>query len=309
MPPAGPIWNIDWLNTNSQRKYPLSEEAGVRDTSDSFSIPNDFIVDFIWPVHADPTIDPTLFHVAAIGIFGTGVAVSIGYNGTVIGNVSIDATTFQRNTTYFVQGAGDFFDTVGKIVIGSLETLLENAGSFQFDISNGRFEPTVIRPDVRGVSALYLRNGEDLSEPIQGDIVLQAGRNFLINRVAGPGAEPDRIILSAIDGAGLNQDCDCNENATLPCIQTINGIAPDENGDFALLGDDCLELQAIANGIQMVDNCSRPCCGCDELQVVLNAVQTFANQVFALEQLASQIEGRMEVIQTNLLSSKSGTTE
>lgn len=309
MPPAGPIWNIDYLNANSQRKYPLSEEAGLRDTSDSFSLPNDFLVDFLWPIHADATIDPSLFHLAAVGIFGTGVTISIGYDGAVIGNVSIDATTFQRNTTYFVQGAGDFFDTVGKVVVGSLETLLENAGSFQFDVVNGRFEPTVIRPDVRGVSAFYIRNGTDLSEAIQGDIVLQAGTNFLINRVPGPGAEPDRIILSAIDGAGLNQDCDCNENATLPCIQTINGIAPDENGDFALLGDDCLELQAIANGIQLADNCSRPCCGCDELQVVLDAVQTFANQVFALEQLASQIEGRMEMIQTNLLSSKSGTTQ
>jgi hypothetical protein len=309
MPAAGPILHIDWLNENSQRRYPLSEEAGLLDTTGSFRIPHEFLVDLIFPVHADPSIDPSKFHVIGIGIFGSGVTVSLGYDGSVIGSVSIDAVTFARNNSYFIHGSGDFADTVGKIVVGSLEEVLKSAGSFQFSLSNGRLESTVIKPDIRGVSALYVKNGEDVSDAIQDDIVLQAGRNFLINYVTGPGAEPNRIVLSAIDGAGLNDDCDCNENADLPCVKTINGVAPDGSGDFTLLGDDCLELQAIANGIELLEKCAKPCCGCDELEIVNTALNQVSSQVFSLEELASRLETSMNALETQLLSSKSGTTQ
>jgi hypothetical protein len=308
MPAAGQLWNIDWLNANSQRKYPLSEEATLRDTSDSFTLPNDLIVDFVWPVHADPTVDPTLFHVMAVAVFGLGVTLTIGYNGTAVGTVTVDSSGFTANKAYFVQGTGDFYDSVGKIVIGTLDTILQYPGAYAFDAAGGRFEAAAVRPDVRGVSALYLKNGDDLSPPIQGDVVLQAGSNMVLNYVPGPGSEPDRIVFSAVSGAGLNQECDCAENAALPCIKTINGIEPDVNGDFTLLGDDCLTLEVLAGGIQLVDNCSKPCCGCSELQVVLDTTEFFAQQLFALEQLASRVEAQMEVIRTNLISSKSGTT-
>lgn len=301
------IWNQDWLNENSQRKYPLSQTALVTDTSGSFVIPDDFIVDMVFPVHADPTIDPTLFHVAGIGIFGQGVTIAIGYNGDVIANVSIDQATFKANSVYAVQGTGAFFDTVGRIVIGFLDTILESAGSFLFDVANGRFEPAVIRPDIRGVSAIYIQNGTDVSAPIQNDVVLQAGRNFQLTLVNGVGSEPNRITMNAIDGAGLNQDCGCSENNTLPCIQTINGIPGDNANNFTILDDPCIVLNDIANGLQIVDNCSKPCCGCNELDVVTAAAQTLAAQIFALENFASQLQASIDTLSTNLVSSKTGT--
>lgn len=302
------IWNQDWLNQNSQRKYPLSEEAGLKDTTSSFTIPNDFLVDLIWPVHADVSIDPSLFHVVGIGIYGSGVTLAIGYDGVVVGSVSIDAASFTRNQSFIVQGTGDFYDTVGKVVIGSLENVLRSAGFFSFDVANGRFEPTTIKPDIRGINSIYLQNGSDLIGPLQGDVIFQAGTNFLLNLFPGLTGEPDRIVFNAIDGAGLNQDCECDENAELPCVQTINGIAPDGVGDFTLLGDDCLSLEAIANGIQLTDECAKPCCGCEELAVVESTLSFVVDQVHSLSNLASRLEAALQVTQTNLLSSKTGTT-
>jgi hypothetical protein len=306
MPPVGNVWNIDWLNANSQRKYPLFEEATCKDTSDSFTIPNDFIVDFIWPVQSDSTIDPTKFHIASISAFGAGAAVSIGYDGTVIASVAIDASTFSRNTQYTVQGLNDFEDTVGKIVIGSLDKVLESAGVFTFDADGARFEPTVIRPTLRGVSAVYIKNGDNLSDPIQGDIIFEAGSNMLLQFVSAPADEPDRIQINAIDGEGLNEECACAEATELDCIKTVNGVGPDENGDLALVGDDCLKLNAIANGIQVVDECAKPCCGCDELEVVQETSDSILNQIYALERLASQLEGAMQQLTINLLASRTG---
>jgi len=308
MPPAGPLWNIDWLNANSQRKYPIFEEAGLKDETGSFEIPNDLIVDLIWPVHIDDTVDQSLFHIKAIGIFGAGVTIALGYNGDTIGSVSIDAASFTTNSAYQIIGTGQFYDTVGKIVIGKLDTILNSAGSFQFDVANARLEPTTIKPDLRGVNAIYVRNGDETSEAVQGDVVLQAGRNFLINFVAGAVDEPDRIVLSAIEGAGLNEDCECGEAASRPCIKTIGGIGPDSNGDFELLEDDCIKLDAIANGLQVRDECSKPCCGCDELQVILDTTAMVQDQINSLRTLAGRIDAKVNALETQINASKMGTT-
>jgi hypothetical protein len=307
MPPVGSVWNVEWLNANSQRRYPLFEEATGKDTSDSFEIPNDFIVDFIWPVQSDPTIDTTKFHVASVSAFGTGVALSIGYDGTVIGSVAIDASAFTRGKQYLIQGLGDFEDTEGKIVIWSLDKVLDSAGVFSFDVAGARLEPTTIRPTLRGVSAVYIKNGDDISDPITGDVILEAGSNMLLQFVSAPAGESDRIQLNAIEGEGLNETCDCAEATDLPCLKTINGIGPDDAGDFALVGDDCLELNAIANGIQIEEKCAKPCCGCDELEIVKQkCVIDMTDQIYALERLASQLEGAIQQISINLLASRTG---
>jgi hypothetical protein len=296
-------WGINWLNANSQRRYPLSEDATLVDTSSSFTLPNDLIVDMIIPVHADPSVDPTLFHLAAVTVFGTGVTIALGYDGTIIGSIAVDTVSFVPNSTFTISCSGAFFDTVGKIVVGSLDATLQSAGAFSFDLAGGRLVPTVIKPDIRGVNAIYLQNGQNISTALQDDVVLQAGRNIVLNIVTTPG-EPDRLVINAVDGAGLNQGCDCDENATLPCINTINGVAPDTGGNFTLLGDDCLLLDSIANGLQLTDQCSKPCCGCTELDIVRQAMEFMVTEVNSLENLAARLEQAMQTMETNLLSSK-----
>ena len=40
-------WNLEFLNHNAQRSYPLTDESTKTDTTNSFTIPDDFIVGFI----------------------------------------------------------------------------------------------------------------------------------------------------------------------------------------------------------------------------------------------------------------------
>lgn len=307
MPAVGPVWNVDWLNANSQRNYPISEEATLKDLSGSFTLPKDFIVDLLLPVHSDASIDPTKFHIHSIGIFGTGVSITFGYDGDAIGSVSIDASTFTGNQSFVFEGTGAFFDTIGKVIIGTLDTIMNFAGAYEFDIEGARIEPHAIVPDLRGVSAIYLKNGDDTIGPLTGDIVFQAGRNCLMNYVNGPAGEPDRLLLNAISGEGLTEDCACSEAANRPCIETINGISPDENGDFTLLGDECLLLNTIANGLQLVDQCANPCCGCAELEVVETHMQRLIESIFRLEAQASKLETAVITMENVILASKTET--
>jgi len=305
MPTYGGLWDVDWLSANSQRRYPFHDEASLRDASDSVTLPNDFVVDLVWPVHYDVGLDPTLFHLLSISVFGTGVTVTLGYDGAAVGSVTIDFATFVRFGTYVVAGTGICFDTVGKITIGSIDNARLLAGTYSFSVANGRLVPAAVRPDIRGVSSIVLQNGEDLSDPLQGNVILRAGRNIELNMVPGAGPfDPSIIYISAISGAGLNVGCDCGEAADLPCIKTINGEGPDEYGNFDLLESECLKLTAIANGLQLTDDCSHPCCGCDELNVVLQAAETMKAQINSLEQLANRIEIAMGTLSFNLLASR-----
>lgn len=307
MPGLPSLFNIEWLNANAQRRYPLRDDATTRDVSNTVGIPNSLIVEFLWPVHADSGFDPTGFYVYGLSVFGAGIVIEIGYSGAIIGSVSIDTSTFTRNSTYRIQGLGAFTDTVGTIVIGSLDETLKLGGTFTFadQIATG-FLPRAIVPAPRGVSAIYLKNGDDLSPPLQGDLVLEAGRNFAISFVqrAGTALDPHVISLNAIDGAGLNTPCNCAEAGNLPCIKTIDGIAPDPTTlDFALDESDCIKLNAIANGLQIVDSCAKPCCGCQELDIIKQTLERIVGQVNAMETLASRLEGQIDNMQANILAS------
>ena len=306
--PPGRYWNVEWLNQNAQRNYPLSEEATLRDENDSFELPNDLIVDLVWPVHVSSTVLPGLFHIINVGVFSNGVSISIGYNGITIASVSIPATGFESNSTYYIQGTGDFYDSLGTITIGHIETAQQTPGSWTFDLAGGRLEPSVVRPDLRGVSGVIVVNGSDRSERITGDVVFEAGQNFKIDYIAATPTSNPQLVFNAIDGEGLIADCTCeggDEDA--PCIRRLSGVPPDDHDNIDLEGNDCLEVEPGENAVILKDTCSDPCCGCEELQVITTTLQMMLNQVHSLENLASRIDSAIFQIQTNLLASKMNT--
>src|ERR1035437_6229882 len=292
------IWNSDWISSNSQRRYPLHEGVAPWDTAQSFRIPDDFIVDLIWPVQPDPSIDPTLFHVLTISIFGNGIVVTLGYNGDPIGSATIPVTGFVPNSSYMIAGTGICFDSIGKIVIGTLDTVLQTAGSYTFTPAAAPLETTVVKPMLRNIAALYLQNGTEMGPPIQGDVVLVAGQNTQFRLTPGVGGGPDTITWDAV-GSGLTADCFCAENPNTPIIKTINGVGPDSAGNLDILEDSCLKVvpQPASNTVQLQDECCQPCCGCQELNVVSTALTYANNQVLALETLAGKLEGAIGQLQ------------
>lgn len=294
------VWSVDWLNANGQRKYPLHDEASAADTTTSIVLPDDFLVDAVLPINPSATIDPALFHIFGIRVFAEGVTVSLGYDGTAIGSATVDKATFVRNSTLFISCTGDVYDTVAKVVIGSLDNVSKLAGQYFFDVDAGRLSPTTVRPFVRGVSSIAIRNGEETSDPTYDDIVLEAGRNAQLVLDNTP-TDYSRIIFNFIEGAGTVVECDCREGAASDPILTINGISPDENGNFVLEDDACLGLSALSHGLRLEEKCAKPCCGCDELEVVTSRLDHMTQQVNALENLASRLESQMSFLQLNCL--------
>lgn len=299
--------NIEWLNANSQRAYPLTEAATKLDTTGSFKIPDDLILALYFPVHAGVAVEPEKFYVKNVTVFATGVNVTIGYDdGSEFPTVASAAVPLAGHTeyrSYALPGAGEFDDSVGKVVFGQPSAIKGlPPGSYDFAPAAGRLDVDCIRPVIRGVTSVVLVNNGERSEKLTGVIELNAGSNIRLS-VAAAGAV-NTVRIDAIKGEGLTRDCVCDDATDGPCIKTINGIPPDDNGNFIIQGDDCLIPQGITNGVKLVDQCSKPCCGCQELEAVTRDLERFGSAATSLENYLNRLEGSVNRMNLTVLGSR-----
>lgn len=301
-------WNLEWLNLNAQRAYPLTADATGTDIQAAFKLPDDFIVGLYLPIHAGVNVQPGRFFIRSIGVYASGYSVVVGYAGDDgdinVATALIARETFTPNQSYALGGLGEFSDSFGRIVIGSLTGIdAQPAGQFTFNLTGTRLETDAVRPMIRGVSSLQVQNGTALSERYYGRVILQAGRNMRITSIPSDGDSAPTIIFDAIEGAGLTEQCACLGEAAGSPIYTINGIPPDETGNFSLLGDDCLQVSEIVNGVQLNDRCSKPCCGCPELEVVTTALKELSTKANTLQNHLQRLDtqlGAMTLLIGNL---------
>lgn len=304
--PATPILNVGWLNGNALRAYPFSESAPRQDISGTYTIPDDFLVDMVLPVNASLNYNPSSFYVSRIHVFGVGVSFDVSYwtgsAASLVGSIAIDTTTFTNEKTYYLQGEDDFEGVLGKVVVGTLDTILQLPGSYTFDLAGARIESSIIVPDLRGVTGFRVIEDEtDEGVLYQGDIAFEPGSNFRIGVSDFNGKTV--LTFSAIDGEGTIADCVCEgELAELEPIRTINGVLPNNLGNIDLLGDSCLEVtpQAADYAVALTDKCSKPCCGCPELETLVDDQKRVRDQVQTLENLTSRLESNLAVMQTLL---------
>lgn len=302
-------WNLEWLNLNSQRKYPLADDASGEADS-GFVLPNDFIVGLDLAVHAGYGVTPNRFFVFRIGAYATGYSVVVGYqpasgDPVPVATALIARQSHERNKTYNLGGMGDFDDARGKITVGRLDSIdKQPAGFHSLTFGAGRLDPDAVRPIIRGVSSLTVVSGGQRSRPITGDVELVAGENFAITTTTLPDGTT-RITLSAVSGEGTVEDCPCVEAASPP-IKTINGIAPTADGDFFLVGDKCVETTAEANGVRITDQCSAPCCGCAELEAITRDLERLKREAASVASFADKLGTSVSTMDLVVLGARLG---
>jgi hypothetical protein len=303
-------WNLEWLNHNSQRAYPLAEDATKVDVSGGFTLPDDFIVALYLPVQGTMNVDPSLFFLRSVSIFSTGYNLTIAYHNsgadpTLVASVNIAKSTHVETTSYALAGINEFDDTVGKVVIGATSEIeIMGEAQYLFDYDDGKLDSDVVRPMIRGISSIVLINGTEESERIYGDIELQAGTNIRLTPILLAGEDPT-IRIDAITGEGLVDDCVCeDEPPEGPGIRRINGVPPTVSGDFTLLGDDCLAIEPIQFGLQLKDICSDPCCGCEELEAIVGDLERFGEAATTLRNFVNRLEAEVAQFHAVVLGSR-----
>jgi hypothetical protein len=302
-------WNVEWLNLNSQRKYPLAEECTGTDITGSFTIPQDFLLELDLPVSAGADVDAARFFVRNVGAYATGYSVVVGYqpdggDPVNVATALIPRQGHARNAAYALGGVVPFEDTLGKAVVGRLENIDEQPpGFWTFTLETARIEPDCVRPQIRGVSGLVAVNGEQRSVTLRGVVELRAGKNFQL-AVSQSGGETV-IRLDAVSGEGTIDDCVCaGDTEPPPPIRTINGIAPTPDGNFNLLGSDCIQVTAADNGVRLVDVCAKPCCGCEELERITRDLERFGSQQAAVTDFVGRLGNAVDTMSLVVLGSK-----
>lgn len=307
-------WNLEFLNHNSQRNYPLADDASCVDDSGSFTIPTDFILELDLPLHAGLDVDTSRFFIKHLGVYQLGYSVVIGYQPDGEDPIDVAVALISKpnhtpNTVYSVGGTGDFADTVGKIVIGRLDDIdKEPAGFWTFSLEHTRIDPDALRPIIRGVSSITCVNGSQRSQPLYGHIELRGGANMQISPIIVAGENPV-IVFSAIDGEGTVEECVCagDVRPTEP-ITSINGVRPKPNGDFPLIAGTCLRIDPIENGLKIANTCASPCCGPTELERITRDLERFGAQAASVQQFADRVGDAVSTMELTVLGSKLGAT-
>lgn len=305
------IWNLEWLNSNSQRSYPLTEVSSKVDTTGTFKIPDSLILGIYFPIHSGLVAFPERFYIRSISWFSTGISLSLGYwdgvAGISVASVTLAFSTHSEYKTYTLVGEGDFIDCVGKIIFGKMDELTSGSpGAYNFAYAASNVDSDAIRLALRGVSSFTLVNGTSVSKRIQGDVAFVAGTNmYLTSSTVG---SLTSITFNAIKGEGLNIDCACVDDDDIGgCIRTINGTGPTEAGDLSMVGDACLSVTSATNSILLNDVCSKPCCGCTELEAVTADLVRFGDAATSLTNFLNRLEGSVNRMNLTVLGSNLGT--
>jgi hypothetical protein len=305
-------WNLQWLNHNSQRSYPLTERATKVDTTNTVRIPDSFIVALYLPIHAGLSVQTDQFFVNTLLISPTGYAIGVGYldpvtgQTTLVASANIAKATHTANNTYALGGINDFADTIGQVVIGRLDEIdTLPPGLYTFTKYGAELETDAIRPMIRGISAMRVINGQEISPDIYGDIELVAGTNCRIDYAVNPTSGNPRITVNAISGLNLNALCDCDVNSTGECIRCINGVCS-QDGNFNITGNECITVAASANGIQLSDVCAVPCCGCAELDAIKTQIDRFSDGVSTLQNFVTRLSSEVTQMSLVVLGSRLG---
>lgn len=306
------VWSLEWLNQNSQRAYPMVQAASRTDISESFTIPNDFLVNLDMPVRYGLDVVTSRFFIKHIGAYGNGYLITVGYQPTSgdavdVATAIINKANHAVNTPYALGGVGDFADTVGKLVIGDIDDIdKQPAGFYTFALDDTNLEVDCIRPFIRGVSSVSLINGASKSDPLYGDIEFEAGRDIQLVPITASGENP-KIRINVVSGAGVDESCVCDDSdISAEPITKINGVGPAPNGNFTLLAGDCLSFEQVENGLRIVNTCSKPCCGCAELERITQDLQRVQQEAATIRDFATKLSTQAELINTTILGSRTG---
>lgn len=300
-------WNLQWLNHNSQRSYPLTDWATKVDSRGAIKLPDSFLVAMYLPISATNDVDAGRFFLKNLLISPTGFNIIVGYapatgDAIDVAAANIARASFAPNRSYALGGVDAFDDTIGHVVIGNLDEIDKlPPGFYTFTLAAGALEPDVIRPAIRGVSRLRIQNNAQISDYIYGDVTLVAGTNIRLS--VAYTSEDTKIIFDAISGANMNADCVCPTPSSGECIRCINGVCSD-NGTFTIISNECVDITPGSNSLTFTDTCAKPCCGCAELEELNLQLDLFANGVTTLQNFVSRLGAEVTQMSLVVLGSK-----
>jgi len=303
----------EWLNSNSQRNYPIQENASRTDVSGAFVIPNSLVVAF--QINYPRSYVGGTFYISTLTVSEDNVSIEISFqpsDTTVspiqISTVTIEGSSFTQDSYYSFVGSGSNVSVLGSIGVGDIsETISEGIGVFKFLPASTLFEANTQFVSVPALQSVEIYNPSNSLLYTATDVLkLKAGQNIRLTYEQLDSDPYGVIRIDAINGENLVETSTCNNAlAFVPSpITQINGVSPDANGRIFLEGSDCIQITTdpATNSIQIIDTCSTSCCGCTQLEILTTALEQLRAQETTLAALISSTQGQQSEMLANLIS-------
>lgn len=257
--------NLDFLNLNSLRSFPIRENLTRISTDGLFQIPDNFMVDLTLSLGGSVE---ERYYIGKITNRSDYIEVWVyDEDNSDVGVFTVPIDGFLPNKDVYLVASDSYPGAVGRLTVFSLDGMTEAAaGTFSFTLATAELEMRTVVPAFTGVSRVQLTDGTRTFN-YTGNVTMTFGSNLRIREGTG-------IIIDAGEGLGLNKEC----NDTGVAIKSINGVVPDSDGAFTLVPSECAVFEAIEFGLLFKDGCSQPCQGCEELeQLTARSIATEAD--------------------------------
>lgn len=271
------IENLDFLNANTLRNFPIKEGASRIDSSGAFEIPDSFMVDLVLSASSDPSLR---VYVSKVVNMPDEVEVELSAygTGTAIGVFNISTQSHTRYTTYYMSAASGYTAATGKLTVAEVAAMVTLPyGVFTFAQDATELEMRTIVPGLATVSRFVFKNADGTSVSVTGDVTILAQTNTKFRQI-----NSTTVAIDAGDGLGLNSPCADDR----PCLKTINNVAPDSNGNFTLTTSDCAKFSALSagtlKGLNLADSCCKPCLSCNEIGDLTQRLMQLESDLLAL---------------------------
>jgi hypothetical protein len=268
------IDSLDWTTLNSLRRYPIREGSSATSSDEEFTIPDTLIVDFT--LCADSSVS-SRFYISKIVNKLSSVLIQVSdFLGVVVGTVEVVKSTHQQDDDYYLTATTDYIGANGKISIGKMDELaFQPAGTFTFENTATEFEPRTIVPGLKRLARMTFSDATNGTYSMTNNVTLAARNNLKFTYLPGS----DKVVLDAGDNLGLSKIC-----TTSTCIQSINGVIPDADGNISLLGLECLKISNTSQyTLDISDTCCTPCSGCDDLETLTTRLTSLENKFLDLK--------------------------
>jgi len=253
--------NLDYLNLNSIRNYPIKDGLGRVSNDKLFTIPNSLIVDMML---CSSTALSLGLYISRIVLNSASLLIEISSTGSVFGTFQTALPNTNENFDLIMTpNSTNFPNASGVLTIGTIADTSELPfGEFLFDVASTELLMRVYNPVNVGVSWISFSDAKGNKSVLTGDVQIVGNSNIQFRLDSGT------VYIDAGENLGLNKSC---VNQPTP-IKSINGVGPDSTGNFTLIPEQCVSIDPAQYGLLISDNCGSPCLGCPEINTLTNQV-------------------------------------
>lgn len=322
--------SLEWINSNMHRNYPLADGVVPKAVSEEY-LPASFMVDLQLIVPYVEGLDASRFFIHSIIRQPSALQITIGYmidtaTGTgfdcaISSSIPLGIDFADTSNPYPVQLAGittvvpevpggSYTNGVpaaykamrgirGTVYIGSCVDMA-SIGELVFLYNNARLIPQCIyieSPDTR-ISSVRFIDDNNTDTTFTDDITIRATEGILID------IEGQTVTLKLDDDYVQNEINNQISERYGNAIKTINGIGPDDTGNFTLQGADCTIITRQAAGLSISNPCAKPCCdagGVDSAEIK-SALQDLQSAKEVLNNYYTDLATKVNSMQARLSS-------